>query len=106
LGLRNLLDQFGEAPIDGAVIERAIEIRKSVRIKIPDALVAATAVIYEANLVTRNTSDSRCQIRDIGETPTVILEGVHAARATGCPGKTCGEIQDVDFLRSAFALVK
>ena len=57
LGLRNLLGQFGEAPIDGAVIERAIEIPKSVRIKIPDALVAATAVIYEANLVTRNTSD-------------------------------------------------
>ncbi len=57
LGLRNLLGQFGEAPIDGAVIERAIEIRKSVRIKIPDAIVAATAVIYEANLVTRNTSD-------------------------------------------------
>ena len=57
LGLRNLLGQFGEAPIDGAVIERAIEIRKSVRIKIPATLVAATAVIYEANLVTRNTSD-------------------------------------------------
>jgi hypothetical protein len=40
-----------------AVIERAIEIRRSVRIKIPDALVAATALIYEANLVTRNTGD-------------------------------------------------
>ncbi|SRR6266496_5479971 len=37
LGLRNLLGQFSEAPIDAAVIERAIEIRKSVRIKIPDA---------------------------------------------------------------------
>jgi predicted nucleic acid-binding protein len=57
LGLRDLLDQFSEAPIDDAVIERAIEIRKSVRIKIPDALVAATALIYEANLVTRNTGD-------------------------------------------------
>ena len=57
VGVRNLLAQFSEAPIDAAVIERAIEIRKSVRIKIPDALVAATAVIYEANLVTRNTID-------------------------------------------------
>jgi len=57
MGLRNLLVQFGEAPIDDAVIERAIEIRRSVRIKIPDALVAATALIYEANLLTRNTGD-------------------------------------------------
>lgn len=56
-GLRNLLAQFSEAPIDEAVIERAIEIRKSIRIKIPDALVAATALIYEATLVTRNTGD-------------------------------------------------
>ena len=57
MGLGNLLVQFGEAPIDDAVIERAIEIRRSVRIKIPDALVAATALIYEANLLTRNTGD-------------------------------------------------
>ncbi|TMP98147.1 MAG: type II toxin-antitoxin system VapC family toxin [Verrucomicrobia bacterium] len=57
IGLRNLLAQLSEAPIDDAVIERAIEIRKSVRMKIPDAVVAATALVYEANLVTRNTGD-------------------------------------------------
>jgi predicted nucleic acid-binding protein len=57
LGLGNLLGQFSEAPIDAAVIERAIEIRRSLRIKIPDALVAATALIYEATLITRNTAD-------------------------------------------------
>ncbi len=57
MGLRNLLAQFSEAPLDDAVIERTIEIRKSIRIKIPDALVAATALIYEATLVTRNTGD-------------------------------------------------
>jgi predicted nucleic acid-binding protein len=57
LGLRNLLGQFSEAPIDVAVIERAIEIRKSVRVKMPDALVAATALIYDAALLTRNTAD-------------------------------------------------
>lgn len=56
-GLRNPLDQFSEAPIDDAVIERAIEIRKLVRIKIPDALVAATALIYEASLLARSTGD-------------------------------------------------
>jgi predicted nucleic acid-binding protein len=54
VGLRNL---FSEAPIDAAVVEQAIEIRKAVRIKIPDALVAATALIYGAHLITRNTGD-------------------------------------------------
>ena len=57
IGLRNLLAQLSEAPIDDAVIERPIKIRKSVRMKIPDAVVAATALVYEANLVTRNTGD-------------------------------------------------
>jgi predicted nucleic acid-binding protein len=57
LGLRNLLGQFSEATIDEAIIERAIEIRKSVPVKIPDALVAATALIYDATLLTRNTAD-------------------------------------------------
>jgi predicted nucleic acid-binding protein len=54
LGLRNLLAQLSEAPIDDGIIERAVEIRKSVRIKIPDALVVATALIYGAILITRN----------------------------------------------------
>lgn len=57
LGLRNLLGQLSEAPIDAGVIERAIEIRKSLRVKIPDALIAATALIYDATLLTRNATD-------------------------------------------------
>ena len=57
LGLRNLLAQLSEAPIDDGVIERAVEIRKSVRIKIPDALVVVTALIYGAILITRNADD-------------------------------------------------
>src|SRR5271154_1336910 len=41
--IRRLLREFVEVPISNAVIERAIQIRKSVRIKIPDALIAASA---------------------------------------------------------------
>jgi len=55
--LRQLLAEFSEAEVSAAIIERAIEIRRSVRIKTPDAIVAATALIYGASLVTRNVED-------------------------------------------------
>src|SRR5271157_1642187 len=54
---RGLLNEFEELPITEAVIERTIQIRKSVRIKIPDAMIAASADTTQAVLVTRNTSD-------------------------------------------------
>jgi predicted nucleic acid-binding protein len=57
VGLRHLLAQFSEAEVNAAIIERAIEIRRSVRIKTPDAIIAATALIYRASLVTRNVHD-------------------------------------------------
>ena len=56
-GLRQLLAQFSEAEVGAAIIERAIEIRRSVRIKTPDAIIAATALLYGADLVTCNVHD-------------------------------------------------
>jgi predicted nucleic acid-binding protein len=56
-GLRQLLAQFSEAEVSAAIIERAIEIRRAVRIKTPDAIIAATALIYGASLITRNVED-------------------------------------------------
>jgi predicted nucleic acid-binding protein len=56
-GLRRLLAQFSEAEVSAAIIERAIEIRRAVRLKTPDAIIAATALIYGASLVTRNVRD-------------------------------------------------
>ena len=56
-GLRQLLAQFSEAEVSAAIIERAIEIRRSVQIKTPDAIIAATALLYGAGLVTRNVHD-------------------------------------------------
>jgi predicted nucleic acid-binding protein len=56
-GLGRLLAQFSEAEISAAIIERAIEIRRSLRIKVPDAIIVATALVYGASLVTRNVRD-------------------------------------------------
>src|SRR5271168_4201009 len=51
--VRKLLNEFEEVPISNLVIERTIHIRKSVRIKIPDALIAASAETLQAIVVTR-----------------------------------------------------
>ncbi|WP_028522508.1 type II toxin-antitoxin system VapC family toxin [Runella limosa] len=40
-----------------SVILKVIAIRKSRRIKIPDAIIAATALVYDLTLITHNLSD-------------------------------------------------
>lgn len=40
-----------------SVILKTIAIRKSRRIKIPDAVIAATALVYDLTLITHNLSD-------------------------------------------------
>jgi hypothetical protein len=39
------------------VIVRAIELRKAHKNKLPDAIIAATALVYDLTLITRNTND-------------------------------------------------
>ena len=39
------------------VVNKAIELKRSRKIKTPDAIVAATALVFELNLLTRNTKD-------------------------------------------------
>jgi predicted nucleic acid-binding protein len=43
--------------LDDAVINQTIDLRKQNKIKLPDAIVAATAIVYNPILVTRNISD-------------------------------------------------
>jgi len=42
---------------DERIILATIKIRKNFRLKLPDAIVAATALVYELNLITRNIKD-------------------------------------------------
>jgi len=43
--------------INNSVIEKTIEIRKRHRIKLPDAIIAATALVNNLTLLTRNIAD-------------------------------------------------
>lgn len=52
-----LLSAFRELPIDRAVAEQAGRIRRESGLRMPDALVAATAVVHRLALATRNRRD-------------------------------------------------
>jgi len=55
--IENLLSVLFRIPIDDLVVQKVIEIRQSHRMKLPDAIIAATALVYECILVTRNVTD-------------------------------------------------
>ncbi len=56
---RLLLAQSEEVAISEAVIEEAARLRRTVRLKAPDAIIAATALLQNATLVTQNITDFR-----------------------------------------------
>jgi predicted nucleic acid-binding protein len=54
---REFLQQFTLLPIDERVAEQAARIRRMRRIKLPDAIIGATAQAHGCLLVTRNSRD-------------------------------------------------
>ena len=54
---RDFLSQFKIQPLDKSVAERAIKIRRQHKLKLPDAIIWATAMALGRMLVTRNTKD-------------------------------------------------
>lgn len=52
-----LLAPFREMPVDRAVAERAGRLRRDSGIRLPDALIAATAIEHKLGLATRNRGD-------------------------------------------------
>ncbi|MDX2128895.1 MAG: type II toxin-antitoxin system VapC family toxin [Chloroherpetonaceae bacterium] len=55
--MNSFIDGSKIIPLNDSIILRTIELRKSIRIKLPDAIIAATALVYDFVLITRNTSD-------------------------------------------------
>jgi len=43
--------------INDDIIEKTIELRKTYKTKLPDAIIAATAIAYGLTLITRNIKD-------------------------------------------------
>ncbi len=44
-------------PLDDEIVEKTIEIRRTYKIKLPDALIAATAIVFDLTLISRNDKD-------------------------------------------------
>lgn len=65
-----LLAPFREVPVDRAIAERAGRIRREAGVRLPDALIAASALEHGLGLVTRNKSDFAgirgVRVRDLG----------------------------------------
>lgn len=55
--LLTMLSCFKEYDVSRSIIDEAIRLRKCAALKVPDAIIAATARIYRATLITRNTDD-------------------------------------------------
>jgi predicted nucleic acid-binding protein len=55
--VRRFLSGFVKLPVDGQVGEVAVTLRKRHKIKLPDAIIWATAQVNKRTLVTRNTKD-------------------------------------------------
>ena len=53
----DLLAQFDETPLQEAIVQRTIALRQQHRIRLPDAVIAATALERGVPLVTRNVHD-------------------------------------------------
>jgi len=57
---QDLIDFVGFAEIyhiDDKIIDQTIELRKKYKIKLPDAIIAATAIVHNFTLISRNSSD-------------------------------------------------
>jgi predicted nucleic acid-binding protein len=74
--VRLLLTAMTEIPVDAAIAERAGRIRRASHARLPDALLAATAIEHGLTLVTRNARDFaairglRLRAPTVGASPT------------------------------------
>jgi len=66
--VKNLLHEFFILDIDKDVADKTIEIRKKYKIKLPDAIICASAVTIDAHLITADT-----QLKKVKEANVKII---------------------------------
>jgi predicted nucleic acid-binding protein len=54
---QNLISILLRTPIDETIVQKVIAVRQNYKMKLPDAIIAATALVHDCILVTRNISD-------------------------------------------------
>jgi predicted nucleic acid-binding protein len=76
-----LLAPFREIPVDRTVAERAGRIRRESGIRLPDAIIAATAIEHGLGLATRNRSDFEpvrsLRLRDLDHAHVILPRPAH-----------------------------
>lgn len=55
--LTNFMDDNTILGLTNNIVDTSIGIRKNYKTKLPDAIIAATALVYNLTLISRNTSD-------------------------------------------------
>ena len=55
--MTELFDSLQIIPIDSTIIDKAVELRQLRKMSIGDAVIAATAIIKDCEILSRNTSD-------------------------------------------------
>jgi hypothetical protein len=55
--VRRLLEPMTDLSVDAAIAERAGRLRRGTKLRLPDALIAATALVHGLMLMTRNARD-------------------------------------------------
>ena len=57
--IEELCDVFDVVYIDAAIADKVIELRRQLKIKLPDAIIAATALVLDATVVTNDLKHFR-----------------------------------------------
>jgi predicted nucleic acid-binding protein len=63
--LRGFLSSFDVLELTAEIAKETVAIRKELRLKVPDAIVYASARVHGCNLVTRNTKDFKDSWPDV-----------------------------------------
>lgn len=55
--IKNLVDSCDVILLSDEIVEKTVEIRRKSKIKLPDAIIAATAIVHNLSLISCNDSD-------------------------------------------------